>query len=104
MDYIDIIPTYERLLREAAIASLEEDDFDLHSEDPESVAAFAKLQAVAKRAHMALLDFYYEESAMLRLLMGSPLALAAKGDAQKELAKLDRKELIAVLEEEQKTN
>jgi hypothetical protein len=104
MDYIDIIPTYERLLREAAIASLEEDDFDLHSDDPVSVEEFAKLEAASLRAHIALLDFYYEESAMLRLLLGSQLVKSAKGDAQKALSALPREDLVKVLEEDQKTN
>ncbi len=97
MDIIDIIPTYERLLRDAAITSLEVDDFDLRSDIPDSVVEFAELEREAKRATMALLDFFHEEAHMLRLLVGSPLAKQSKDDLTK-LSKLPREDLIKALE------
>lgn len=100
MDIVDIIPTYERLLREAAIASLEVDDFDLDSSNPSSAEAFEKLEAEAKRATMALIDFFHEESHMLRLLVGSALVKQAKEEQMKAWAALPREDFTKVLEGE----
>lgn len=85
MDIVDIIPTYEHLLRTAAIASLEVDDFDLDSTNPESAAKFAELQKNANGATMALLNFFYDEGNMLRLLVGTELGKKSETDEQKKL-------------------
>ncbi len=49
-----MIPKYHQLLREALTASDEEDFFDLHSEDPASVAEFKVLTDASDAAQEAL--------------------------------------------------
>ena len=54
---MDAYPEYAFLMREAFESSQDVDDFDLHSEDPESMAKWRVLLEVRAKADKAFVDY-----------------------------------------------